>query len=134
MNIMPNINKSEVDRSVMKNEKIRPNSNKKITEFMTKSNNSPSSNNATKRTSNILSPPENTRDSRKLNIEQNMDTELEQEQSMSNSQLTKRMHKEAMAEIPDTKNLQHILGPLMNEFKLLRQLVDKNYTKLDEVQ
>ena len=124
-----------MDRSVMKNENIRPNSNKKITEFVTKLYNSPSSNNATKKTSSILSPPENMRDSKKLNIEQNMDTELEQEQSMSISQLTKRMHtKEATVQIPDTKNLQHILGPLMNEFKLLREIVDKNYTKLDEVQ
>ena len=64
-----------------------------------------------------------------------MDTELEQEHSMSNSHLTKRMYtEEATDEIPDTKNLQHILGPLMNEFKLLREMVDKNYTKLDEVQ
>ena len=119
----------------MKNENIRPNSNKKITEFVTKLNNSPPSNNVTKRTSSILSPPENMRDSKKLNIEQNMDMELEQEQSMSNSQLTKRMHtEEATAEIPDTKNLQHILVPLMNEFKLLREIVDKNYTKLDRVQ
>ena len=75
MNIMPNINKSEVDRSG------RPNSNKKITEFVTKLNNSPSSNNATKRSSSILSPPENMRDSKKLNIEQKMDTELEQDHS-----------------------------------------------------
>ena len=31
-------------------------------------------------------------------------------------------------------NIQHILGPLMKEFKLLKEIVDKNYTKLDEVQ
>ena len=34
----------------------------------------------------------------------------------------------------DQHNLQQILGPLMKEFKLLRETIDKNYIKLDEVQ
>ena len=34
----------------------------------------------------------------------------------------------------DQHNLQQILGPLMKEFKLLREIIDKNYIKLDEVQ
>ena len=45
------------------------------------------------------------------------------------------MNKEnTTAESMDSKNLKHILSPLMNEFKLPREIVDKNYTKLDEVQ
>ena len=123
-------NKPEIDRSANKTENIRPNTNKKITEFVIKSNNLPAITSATKRTSGILSPPENSRDSKKMNIELGAEKELEQKQEMSNEY----RKGEVTSEVLDTMNIQHILGPLMKELKLLREIVDKNYTKLDEVQ
>ena len=71
-------NKLQIDKSATKTENIRSNTNKKITEFDKKSNNSPATTSATKHTSGILSPPENSRDSKKMNIE--LDTEKEMEQ------------------------------------------------------
>ena len=123
-------NKLQIDRSATKTENIRSNTNKKITEFVKKSNNSPVITNATKHTSGIFSPPENSRDSKKMNIELDTEKELEQKQEMSNEQ----RKGEVSSEILDTMNIQHILGPLMKKFKLLREIVDKNYVKLDEVQ
>ena len=125
---MSNSNKPEIDRSATKTENTRP--NKKITEFVIKSNSSTAITSATKHTSGILSPPENSSDSKKMNIELDTEKEWEQEQEMSNE------HKmgEVTSESLDMMNIQHILGPLMNEFKPLREIVEKNYTKLDEVQ
>ena len=126
---MSKSNKPEIDRSATKTDNTRPNTNKKITEFVIKSNNSPVTS-ATRHTSGILSPPENSTDSKKMNIELDTEKELEQEQEMSNEHRKGEVTSEAL----DTKNIQHIVDPLMNEFKLLREIVDKNYTKLDEVQ
>ena len=123
-------NKLKIDKSATKTENIWSNTNKKITEFIKKSNNSQAIISATKHTSDILSPPENSRDSKKMNIELDIEKEIEQKQEMSNE----HRKGEVSSEVSNTMNIQHILGPLMKEFKLLREIVDKNYVKLDEVQ
>ena len=80
---MSKSNKPEIDRNATKTENIKPNTNKKITEFVIKSNNSPAITSAIKHTNGILSPPENSRDS-KMNIELDTEKGLEQMQEMSN--------------------------------------------------
>ena len=124
--IMPN----QADKSASKTESTKSHSNRKITKFVTKSSKSPVSVSATKRTSSILSPPENSRDSKKINIE--MDTDKEKDQDLSIS--SDCQMGEVMSDISESTNIQHVLGPLMNELKLLRETVDKNYAKLEEVQ
>ena len=99
-------------------------------EFIKKSTNPPAITSATKCTSDILSPPENSGNSKKMNIELDTGKEIEQKQEMNNEY----GKEEILSEVSDTMNIQHILGPLMKEFKLLREIVDKNYAKLDEVQ
>ena len=127
---MSKSNKLQIDKSATKTENIRSNTNKKITDFVKKPNNSPAITSTTKCTSDILSPPENSRDSKKMNIELDIEKEIEQKQEMSNE----HRKGEVSSEVSNTMNIQHILGPLMKEFKLLREIVDKNYVKLDEVQ
>ena len=106
---------------------------KKITEFVVKTDNSPSVSHANKRSSSILNPPEYTREVKKLNRENNM--EIESEQCECTEQIKGTLDTEGETTVTmDQNNLQQILGPLMNEFKLLREIVDKNYTKLDVVQ
>ena len=127
---MSKSNKLQIDKSATKSGNIRSNTNQKIMEFVKKSINSPAITSATKRKSDILSPPENSRDSKKMNIKLDTEKEIEQKQEMNNEY----RKGEISSEVSDIMNIQHILGPLMKEFKLLREIVDKNYAKLDEVQ
>ena len=72
---MSNVTKLECDKNVKKGENIKTSSNKKITEFMVKTSVSPSAPQAIKRTSSILSPPESTREVKKINRETDMEVE-----------------------------------------------------------
>ena len=65
-----------------------------------------------------------------MNIELDTEKEIAQKQEMSNE----HRKGEVSSEVSDMTNIQHILGPLMKEFKLLREIKDKNYAKLDKVQ
>ena len=81
---MSKSNKLQIDKSATKTENMQSNTNKKITKLIKKSNNSPAITSATKHSSDILSPPENSRDSKKMNIELDIEKEIEQKQEMSN--------------------------------------------------
>ena len=61
--------------------------------------------------------------------------EMEAEQVEVTKQITGTLNRKGESTIMvDQHNLQQIIGPLMKEFKLLRETVDKNYTELNEVQ